>query len=101
MRTKLLVVVLAAGLAGIPALAAEAPAMLPASAVGSWIYDANGNSLGRLRGFADHGHKAIVMVGGQRVSVPANELQVTDGHLTASPDGTVALLRVPPTDIAG
>jgi len=101
MSTKLLAAALAAVLAAAPALAVEVPPTVPAGAVGSWVYDANGGRLGRLSSLTDHGHKAIVMVGSHPVGIPSDQLQIVNGRLTAKPDGAVALLRIPPADIAG
>jgi hypothetical protein len=101
MSTKLLAAALAASVAATSAPAAEVPPTVPAGAIGSWVYDANGNGLGRLSSLTDHGHKAIVMVGRYPVGIPSDQLQMVNGRLTAKPDGAVALLRNPPADIAG
>ena len=78
------------------ALAQEALARTPAetvapgvaaSAVGHWLYDAQGNSIGSIRGLADGGRTALIMVGSYfrpgsyEAQVPASALSLVDGKV--------------------
>lgn len=72
-----------------------------ASAVGRWLYDAQGNVIGSVRGLADGGRTVIIMVGsyfrpGSHVArLPACTLSVIDGKVTVR-TGTAELLRAHP-----
>ena len=59
-----------------------------ASAVGHWLYDPQGNTVGSVRGLVDGGRTAVIMVGSYfrpgsyEARVPASALSVVDGKVT-------------------
>ena len=68
-----------------------------ASAVGRWLYDPQGNSIGSVRSLADGGRTAVIMVGtyfrpgSYEARVPARALSVVDGHVTLQTETVQAL----------
>ena len=58
------------------------------SAVGNWLYDANGTLVGSVYGLTDDGRSVIVQYGSyltpgrHLVSLPASDLVIVDGHAT-------------------
>jgi hypothetical protein len=71
-----------------PALAQSDAAAVAQSAVGSWLYDANGDRAGSVYGVTDGGRTVIIQWGtyftpGRKlVEVPATDLAIRDGHVT-------------------
>lgn len=59
-----------------------------ASAVGRWLHDPQGNTIGSVRSLADDGRTAVIMVGSYfqpgsyEARVPAGALSVLDGKVT-------------------
>ena len=74
----------------------HAPAVA-ASAAGRWLYDAQGNTIGSVRGLADGGRTAVIMVGSYfrpgsyEARVPASALSVVDGKVTLRTETIQAL----------
>jgi len=72
------------------------------SAAGRWLHDEQGNVIGSVRGFAEGGQTAILMIGsyfeqGSHVAVvPASSLYVAAGQvrLRASPAGEINVLAL-------
>ena len=88
------------------ALAQEALGRVPAetaspsvaaSAVGRWLYDPRGNTIGSVRSLIDGGRTAVIMVGtyfrpgSYEARVPANALSVVDGKVTLQTETVQAL----------
>ena len=80
-----------------PAASEVAIPSVAASAVGRWLYDPEGNSIGSVRGLADGGRTAVVMVGSYfrpgsyEARVPASALSVVDGKVTLQTEMLQAL----------
>ncbi len=79
------------------AMAQAASSSVAASAVGRWLYDAQGNNIGSVRGLADGGRTAVIMVGSYfrpgsyEARVPASALSVADGKVTLQTETMQAL----------
>ena len=75
---------------------AVSPSFL-ASTVGHWLYDPQGNTIGSVRGLADGGRIAVIMVGSYfrpgsyEAQVPASALSVVDGKVTLQAETIQAL----------
>jgi len=67
------------------------------SAVGRWLYDLQGNTIGSVRSLSDDGRTAVIMVGSyfqpgsHLTSVPASSLSVVNGKVTLRNDTVQAL----------
>ncbi len=87
----------------VPTRAAD-PAALSASAaqqaVGHWLHDAQGNTIGSVRALADGGRSAVLMLGSyfqpgnHEMTVPARRLSIVDGKAVLQTE-TVAALNTP------
>lgn len=68
-----------------------------AQAVGRWLHDAQGNTIGSVRALADDGHSAVVMLGSyfrpgnHAVTVPARQLVLVDGKVTLRGETALAM----------
>lgn len=82
------------------------PAAYPAAvsaaqqAVGHWLHDAQGNTIGSVRTLADGGSSAVIMVGSyfqqgsHEETVPARRLSIVDGKVVLQAE-TVTALNTP------
>jgi len=87
----------------VPTRAAD-PAALSASAaqqaVGHWLHDAQGNTIGSVRALADGGRSAVLMLGSyfqpgsHEITVPTRRLSIVDGKAVLQTE-TVAALNTP------
>lgn len=83
-----------------PAANQAAAPSAAASAVGHWLYDVQGNIVGSVRGLADGGRTAVIMVGSyfqpgsHEARVPARALSITDGRATLEPSTMEAVNAV-------
>ena len=105
MKTTLLAAAAALSLAAATAQAASGsgdpfPFRAPgiaASTIGHWLYDAQGNTIGSVRGVTDGGRTAVIMVGSYfrpgsyEARVPASALSVVDGKVTLRTETIQAL----------
>ena len=72
-----------------------------ASVAGSWLHDPQGNVIGSVRGPADGGRTAILVIGSyfrpgsHEVRVPASQLSVVGGRVTLQPEISEALNVMP------
>ena len=73
-----------------------------ASAVGGWLYNAQGNKIGSVRRLTDGGQTVVVMIGFYfsidgiyQASVPASALSMVNGKATLQPATFQALNAVP------
>jgi len=70
------------------------------SAVGHWLYDPQGNTVGSVRSLTDDGRTAVIMVGSyfqpgsHQPVVPASALSVVNGKLTLRTETVQALNAV-------
>lgn len=68
-----------------------------ASAVGHWLHDPQGNTIGSVRGLTDGGRTAVVMVGSYfrpgsyEARIPASALSIVDGKVTLRTETVQAL----------
>ena len=68
------------------------------SAVGRWLYDLQGNTIGSVRSLTDDGRTAVIMVGSyfqqgsHEARVPSADLSIVDGKVTLQA-GTVQALN--------
>ena len=69
------------------------------SAVGRWIYDSQGNTIGSVRSLSADGRTAVIMVGSyfepgsHEAKVSTNELSIVNGKVTLG-TGTAEALNV-------
>jgi hypothetical protein len=79
----------AANLAAVPSATARA--------VGHWLYDLHGNIIGSVRGLADDGRTAVIMLGSyfqpgsHQMTVPIRALSLVDGKVTLQTETAEAL----------
>ena len=79
------------------AIQAASPSVT-ASAVGRWLHDPQGNTVGSVRGLADGGRTAVIMVGSyfrpgsHEARAPAGALSVVVGRVTLRAETVEALL---------
>ena len=73
-----------------------------ASAVGSWLYNAQGNKIGSVRRLTDGGQTVVVMIGFYfsidgiyQARVPASALSMVNGKATLQPATVQALNAAP------
>ncbi len=91
---------MAQGAAG-PTTSHAAASPVAADVVGHWIYDQQGNKLGSVRGLADGGRTAVIMVGSyfqpgsHEARISAGALSVVDGNVTLRNETVQALNTVP------
>ena len=68
-----------------------------AQAVGRWLYDAQGNTVGSVRGLADDERSVVIVLGADfqpgshAVTVPARQLALVDGKVTLQSGTALAL----------
>ncbi len=68
-----------------------------ANAVGRWLYDPQGDTIGSVRGLADGGSTAVLMIGSyfrpgsHEARVPARMLSIVDGKVTLQSETVEAL----------
>ena len=80
-----------------PAAIEAAAPFVATNAVGRWLHDLQGNTIGSVRGLADGGRTAIIMVGSYfrpgsyEARVPASALSVVDGKVTLQTETMQAL----------
>jgi hypothetical protein len=66
-------------------------------AVGRWLYDAQGNTIGSVRGVEDGGRTAVIMVGSYfrpgsyEARVPARAITIVNGKVTLQEETVQAL----------
>jgi hypothetical protein len=83
--------------AAYPAAGQAASPSVAASAVGHWLHDSQGNTIGSVRGLADGGRTAVIMVGSYfrpgsyEARVPADALSVVDSKVTLRTETVQAL----------
>ena len=71
-----------------PAATEAAVPFVATNAVGRWLHDPQGNTIGSVRGLADGGRTAVVMIGSYfrpgsyEARVPASALSVVNGKVT-------------------
>ncbi len=72
-----------------------------ASVAGRWLHDPQGSIIGSVRGLADGGQTAVLMIGSyfrpgsHEVRVPASQLSVADGQVTLRPEISEAMNVMP------
>ena len=77
------------------AQAQQSPAA--AQAVGRWLYDAQGNTVGSVRALTDDGRSAVIMLGSyfrpgsHAVTVPIRQFAVVDGKVTLRSETALAM----------
>ena len=70
-------------------------------AVGRWLYDPQGDTIGSVRSLADGGSTAVIMVGSyfrpgsHEARVPARMLSLVDGKVTLQAETVQALNATP------
>jgi len=75
-------------LAQTPANAAPPRCATPTAAVGRWLHDPQGTTIGSVRALTDGGHSAVIMIGSyfepgsHEAVVPACEISIADGQVT-------------------
>ena len=82
---------------------ASSPAATPsvASVAGRWLHDSQGNVIGSVRGPADGGRTAVLVIGSyfrpgsHEIRVPASELSIADGQVTLRPEISEAMNAMP------
>ena len=85
------------GLAVYPTEAQAAATLLAARTVGHWLYDAQGNIIGSVRGLANDGRTAVIMLGSyfqpgsHEARVPTGALSIVDGRATLQAEPTERL----------
>ncbi len=88
--------VMAQATACVAAEQAAAPSAA-ASAVGQWLHDLQGNTIGSVRGLADGGRTAVIMVGSyftpgsREATVPARAISIVNGKVTLQTETVEAL----------
>ena len=93
--------VLSLGSAGMAQVAMAAPAAaqrsVAADAVGRWLHDDRGNTIGSVRSLTDDGRSAVIMVGtyfepgSHEATVPVGDLSIVGGRVTLRPAVVEAL----------
>lgn len=84
-------------LAQTPTSAAPPRCANPTAAVGRWLHDPQGNTIGSVRALADGGRSAVIMIGSyfepesHEAVVPACEISLADGKVTLRREITEAL----------
>jgi len=72
-----------------------------ADAVGRWLHDPQGNTIGSVRGLADGGSTAVLMIGSyfrpgsHEARVPARMLSIVDGRVVLQGETVEALNAIP------
>lgn len=77
--------------------AGPASASVAAQAVGHWLHDAQGNTIGSVRALTDGGRSAVIMLGSyfrpgsHAVTVPVGQLVLVDGKVTLRSETALAM----------